>query len=278
MASGEAVEHFKDGMTIYIQCTLSSKNLRLKPDGALDVNGGNKKAAQWRVNRLNPRKNPPKVRLESVSKPGEYLRITKKGNLDTGRGGEYCEFEVLQKGGECVFESLKFSKWHVGGNADGSLKLPVDTGTGKHAQFHCIFALPPVFKNGNTIHFKNNLSGKQLRAPGNGGLDVNGGTGKPTQWRVKRMNPREKPVKCTFESIQHPGKYLRINKEGELDLGGGGSLCEFVIEQKEGDLIIQSIAHSSWHVGGNKDGSLKTPKQTGTGAHARFSVHLFGTI
>mmetsp|Transcript_31817 Transcript_31817/g.49783 ORF Transcript_31817/g.49783 Transcript_31817/m.49783 type:complete len:138 (+) Transcript_31817:64-477(+) len=128
------------------------------------------------------------------------------------------------------------------------------------------------WKNHGEIHLENKCSGKNLKYDGNH-VTADGGNGKPATWKVHRLNPGDKPQHVKLENVAHPGRYLRIDKRGDLNTGKGGKWCEFKVEKHHDNFVLVSHQNKDHHVGFKKDGSVKPPKNVSNGDHAQFIVH-----
>ena len=84
---------------------------------------------------MNPGDKPQHIKLENKAHPGRYLRIDKRGHLNTGKGGRWCEFIVGKHDGHFILASKHNSGHHVGFHDDGSIKAPKNVHEGNHAQF-----------------------------------------------------------------------------------------------------------------------------------------------
>ena len=87
------------------------------------------------------------------------------------------------------------------------------------------------------------------------------------------MNPGDKPQHIKLESVAHGGRYLRVDKRGDLNTGKGGRWCEFIVEEHGGNFVLVSKHNPGHHVGFKNDGSIKAPKNVNNGNHAQFKVH-----
>jgi len=165
-------------------------------------------------------------------------------------------------------EDQKGEKDTETGNVNGKGKAKKGKGKGKGGEENVF----QHFKNDNIIFLRNFRSGKTLREK-KGVLDVGGKEGEKARWRVHRLNDNEEIPRIKLQNVVS-GKFLRINRNGGLDLekGKGGILCEFKVIRFKNKVVLESIVNSKNHVGGNDNGSLKQPRLTGKGTHARFLV------
>ena len=128
------------------------------------------------------------------------------------------------------------------------------------------------FKNHGEIHLENVASGKNLKFDGHK-ICATGGNGNPATWKVHRLNPGDKPQHIKLENVAHPGRYLRVDKRGELNTGKGGKWCEFIVHEHDGNFVFASKQSHDHHVGFHNDGSIKAPKNVNKGNHAQFKIH-----
>ena len=125
---------FKHGGEIHLENRSSKKNVKFDGNNVC-ATGGKGRPATWKVHRLNPGTKPQHIKLENMAHPGRYLRIDKRGHLNTGKGGRWCEFTVEKHDGHFILASKHNPGHHVGFHDNGSLKQPKNVKNGHHAQF-----------------------------------------------------------------------------------------------------------------------------------------------
>ena len=132
--------------------------------------------------------------------------------------------------------------------------------------------MPGFWKDGTQIVLKNVASGKSLRI-NDGHIEAKGGEGGHATWIVKRTNPGQKPAHVKLENKAVSGRYLRVDKRGDLNTGKGGKWCLFEVQKHGGHFTLSSVQNKGHNVGFKNDGSVKPPKNVGHGEHAQFAVH-----
>lgn len=131
-----------------------------------------------------------------------------------------------------------------------------------------------MFRAGEIVYLYSKATGKTIRLspPGNAPpypVDGLGAEGKFAQWKIV---PHATHV--SFESVAAPGRFLRIQVDGQLNVGGqnGGPLTFFNVSTVGGGIICLSSAKGHGNIGILPTGQAKNGKQTGTGPHGQFTI------
>ena len=130
-----AAQHFFEGNIIALTSSSSGRCLRCHQNGLIDGNGDyHHPESHWIVHAAGKH-----IRLQSKPYPNFHLRITVSGVDGKGGVGPYTLFNVIaHPNGEISLESAKFLQHHIGFLPSGHVKLPNQTGTGRHGRFQVL--------------------------------------------------------------------------------------------------------------------------------------------
>ena len=124
--------------TIRLQNVASGKNLRIH-DSKVDANGGNGPFTKFIMH-----KTPNKlIKLQSAQNTSEYVALGPNGQVRTGPGGKFCEFQVVKHEKRVVSLKSAHSNHYLGFTKDGNFHLcsnPKADGQRKKSKFNVILA------------------------------------------------------------------------------------------------------------------------------------------
>jgi len=124
---------WNDGSVVSMRNQCSGKFLQVTPGKSINVDGREGNNTLWRVHRTNGMNMPAHVRLESMAYTGEYLNITDLGEICLKT--THCDFKAEQHGDMFILEPVLKPKMYLGGNSDGTIRLPKDTVIGENTRF-----------------------------------------------------------------------------------------------------------------------------------------------
>jgi hypothetical protein len=127
---------WKNGNIITLTSISTGRNLKINKEGVVEASGGQGKWSQFEVIRTES----GTVKLKCVGHENAFLRIKNEETIDTGHGGNFCEFRVVKhfnKNGKPVvsLESVKVPNCRVGFRKNGTIKPPKQTWYGPCGSF-----------------------------------------------------------------------------------------------------------------------------------------------
>eukprot|EP00486_Rosalina_sp_Unknown_P012541 CAMPEP_0201591560 /NCGR_PEP_ID=MMETSP0190_2-20130828/189706_1 /ASSEMBLY_ACC=CAM_ASM_000263 /TAXON_ID=37353 /ORGANISM="Rosalina sp." /LENGTH=294 /DNA_ID=CAMNT_0048049953 /DNA_START=59 /DNA_END=943 /DNA_ORIENTATION=- len=229
-----------DSTKIRLKSKESGKYLRIMKDGEINVEGGTGALTLFKVKKQGEAN---LVKLESNKFEGKYISVKKNGDVNVGNGGPWTELKFFREGGGGGGGAGgSFAKPYVfkvsgkevviqnkaGGDFDKFLRVkPGDLGRpcsqggkGKFARFIVEFE----GGNGSLVRLKSKESGKYLRIMKDDDINIEGGTGALTLFKVKKQDGGPNLVK--LESNKFEGKYISVKKNGDVNVGNGGPWTE----------------------------------------------------
>ena len=127
-----------------------------------------------------------------------------------------------------------------------------------------------IWNDGAIITLRNQCSGRFLQTSPSKTINVGGTEGRSTFWKVRRTNSNTMPAHVRLESVEHKGEYLHVTEGGLICLSPAH--CDFKAEPQGSMFILEPVMRPKMYVGGNSDGTIRLPKDTHIGDHARFTV------
>jgi len=220
-----------DSSKVRLKSKKSGKYLRIMKDGEINVEGGTGPLTLFKVQKQGE---PNLVKLESNKFDGKYISVKKNGDVNVGNGGPWTELKFFREGGGGAGGS--FNKPYVfkvsgkevviqnkaGGDFDKFLRVkPGDLGKPDSQGGKGEFARFIVELDGDKARFKSKKTGKYLRIMKDDEINVEGGTGPLTLFKVKGDGNLRK-----LESNKFDGKYISVKKNGDVNVGNGGPWTE----------------------------------------------------
>eukprot|EP00116_Pleurobrachia_bachei_P009662 sb/3469924/ len=140
----------------------------------------------------------------------------------------------------------------------------------KTDNFSYVIARFGKMQDGSRIHLESRHGG-HVRCNGDDELDLQGGNG---SWATFIVQKNDHDGTLRLQNENKPHRFIAIKKSG-LTTGAGGRYCVFKPNfHKDGSVSFQSVNFPGRHIGFNEDQEPRDPKQTGTGANARFTIHV----
>jgi hypothetical protein len=130
-------------------------------------------------------------------------------------------------------------------------------------------ALLSQLVEGNVVILQSRASGKTLRSL-HGTAQGTGGYGAHAQWKVHVRRPGV----IALQGTHTPEHWLAIRDGRTIGNAKGGRYCDFIVQEVQGHIVLESVQYRGQHVGVLPDGTVKEPGRTGTGQHAQFVLTL----
>ncbi|XP_071154983.1 lipoxygenase homology domain-containing protein 1-like isoform X1 [Mytilus edulis] len=199
--------------------------------------------------------------FNSVRNPNHYLAIDNGKITMLGKGGPFCEFRIRVQGdGSVILESVKNPLQFVTVGEDGhpqDVRAILDKEPSRRFFVYC----KGIFRHRGTVLL--NTSSSQC-------ININSdftmtGTGKKSKGAHFMVHKVDTGGVRMFESIAHPGKYIRL-KDGKIDcLGSRDEASHFIVEKhpEEGSISLQSASQRGLYLGLKPDGRVWPTVDTG---------------
>ncbi|XP_052774352.1 lipoxygenase homology domain-containing protein 1-like isoform X2 [Mya arenaria] len=239
---------------------MTGKALRLNRD--LSVDGIGDERDKYAIFDVHPKK-PMKPMFSSAATANHYLAIDSGRITGLGKGGPYCEFRVrVQQDRTTLFESVKNSLQFLTIGADGTPGevrgiLDKEPSRRFHVYAKGAFRHKGVIMFCTSMHQAVNVVQQDMTLTGKGKRG-----GPQAQFRVHKVNTGGIRM---FESVAHPGKFVRL-KDNKIDCNGGKSEdAHFLVlrHKDKGYITLQSAGQRGLFLGMTPEGRVHTTLDTG---------------
>ncbi|XP_048764444.2 lipoxygenase homology domain-containing protein 1-like isoform X2 [Ostrea edulis] len=260
---------FEKDCQVKLYSLASGKAVRIKQNGAIDALGNDMDFHAL----FNVVQRKVMVRMfNSVPNPNSFISID-TGKMVMHKGsGPYCEFRLRVQGDRSImFESVKNPLQFLTFGEDGhpsDVRGILDKEKTRRFFVYCkgMFRHRGVLILSTSlyqaININSDLSMTALGTP----------SSKMAQFRVHKVT--ENGVRM-FESISHPGKYIRL-KDGKIDCQGiRDEASHFIVEKRRagGYVSLQSASQRGLYLGMKPDGRVWPTVDTGVN-----NVHLYPQV
>ncbi|KAK3092113.1 hypothetical protein FSP39_025311 [Pinctada imbricata] len=245
----------------------SGKAVRGKANGSLDAQGRDMDMSAL----FNVGVKKTMVRLfGSVTNPNSYITIDSGKMSMNGKGGPFCEFRVRVQGDrsvmlESVKNPLQFLTFGEGGQPE-NVKGILDKEKTRRFFVFC----KGMFRHRGVVMFSSSLT-QTITINPDMTMTALGKKAKMAHFRVHKVGNGVR----MFESIAHPGKYIRL-KDGKIDcLGERNEFSQFLVEKRKsgGYVSLQSAKQRGLYLGMKPDGRVWPTVDTGVN-----NIHLFPEV
>ncbi|XP_061166198.1 lipoxygenase homology domain-containing protein 1-like [Saccostrea echinata] len=260
---------FEKDCQVKLYSLASGKAIRIKQNGAIDALGNDLDFHAV----FNVVQRKVMVRMfNSVPDPNSFISID-NGKMVMHKGsGPYCEFRLRVQGDRSImFESVKNPLQFLTFGEDGhpeDVRGILDKEKTRRFYVYC----KGMFRHRGVVIFSTSLyqaininSDLSMTALGTP-------SSKMAQFRVHKVT--ENGVRM-FESISHPGKYIRL-KDGKIDCQGiRDEASHFIVEKRRagGYVSLQSASQRGLYLGMKPDGRIWPTVDTGVN-----NVHLYPQV
>ncbi|KAH3831729.1 hypothetical protein DPMN_104999, partial [Dreissena polymorpha] len=255
----EKWKYEQDGQVIFFSM-MTGKAMRLNRD--LSVDGIGEERDKYAVFDVHPKKSMRPM-FSSAATANHYLAIDNGRITGLGKGGPYCEFRVrVQQDRTTMFESVKNPLQFLTIGADGlpgEVRGILDKEPARrfHVYAKGCFRHKGVVMLCTSLLQSINVNTNDMTLTGRGKRG-----GPQSQFRVHKVNTGGIRM---FESVAHPGKFIRL-RDGKIDCNGGKSEeSHFLVlrHKDKGYITLQSAGQRGLFIGMTADGRVHTTIDTG---------------